>query len=207
MERDKPIIGLCGGVGAGKSTIAREFQRLGCRVIDSDEISRDILMRPDIIRTLTAWWGSEILRRDGRPDRRQIADLIFKDEDQKRRLESLLHPLILDQQEVIITGGIRDHKVAAIILDSPLLFESNLDRRCDAVVFVEACESLRLRRIESVRQWGVEELRRRESCQTPMAEKRARSRFSILNEGSIEQSRSQVVRVLQQVQAEYSPER
>jgi len=206
MGRGKPIIGLCGGVGAGKSTIAQEFERLGGLVIDSDAINREMLNRPEILSTLISWWGAGIVDSDGRLDRARIANLVFKDEREKRRLESLLHPLIRDRHESIIREGMRDPKVAAIILDSPLLFESRLDLDCNAVVFVEAGESLRVRRIQSARTWDVEELRRRESCQASLAEKRARSRFVILNEGSIEQSRTQVVRVLRQIQAEYSSE-
>ena len=204
MGQIKPIIGLCGGIGAGKSVVARELERLGGLLIDSDQLNHEVLRRPEVARILREWWGDEILGEDGAVDRRRVAELIFGDAEQKRRLESLVHPLIASLREDMIVVGSGDLKVRAIILDSPLLLESNLDRLCQAVVFVEVSESQRLRRLQETRGWDIEESRRRERWQLSLAEKRARSRFSINNEGSIEQLRSQVKDVFEQVLAEYS---
>ena len=204
MGRIKPIIGLCGGIGAGKSVVAHEFERLGGLLIDSDELNHEVLSRPEVARTLREWWGDEVVWADGRVDRSGVAEVVFGDPAQKQRLESLVHPLIAALREDIITTGIGDPRVTAIILDSPLLLESNLDRMCHAVVFVEAGESQRLRRLHETRGWDMEELRRRERWQLPLPEKRARSRFAISNEGTIGQLRSQVKGVFEQVLAEYS---
>ena len=204
MGRIKPIIGLCGGIGAGKSVVAHEFERLGGLLIDSDELNPEVLRRPEVARPLRDWWGDAAVGADGRVNRSGVAEVVFGDPAQKQRLESLVHPLIAALREDIITTGIGDPRVTAIILDSPLLLESNLDRMCHAVVFVEAGESQRLRRLHETRGWDMEELRRRERWQLPLPEKRARSRFAISNEGTIGQLRSQVKGVFEQVLAEYS---
>ena len=204
MRPAKPIIGICGGVGAGKSVVAREFERLGGLLIDADRLNHEVLRQPEVAQTLREWWGDEVVGPDGVVDRKRVAELVFNDAEQKRRLESLVHPLIVARKEDMITAGAEDPNVSIIILDSPLLLESNLDRLCQAVVFVEVSESQRLRRLQETRGWDIEESRRRERWQLSLAEKRARSRFSINNEGSIEQLRSQVKDVFEQVLAEYS---
>jgi dephospho-CoA kinase len=199
VSRKKPIIGLCGGVGAGKSLVAKEFERLGCLVIDSDRLNREVLRRPEVLEALRQWWGGRVIAADGGPDRHYIAGVVFSDQREKRRLESLIHPLIARLREGMIRTGNEDRTVEAIILDSPLLFESNLDRLCNSIVFVEASETRRLERLQRERQWGREELERRQRLQMPLAEKRSRSDFVIDNEGPAEQLRPQVADMFRKV--------
>lgn len=204
MGSAKPIIGLCGGIGAGKSVVAREFERLGGLLIDSDQLNHEVLRRPEVAKTLREWWGDGVLDTHGIVDRRRVAELVFKDAEQKRRLESLVHPLIATLRENIISSGIGDPKVRAIILDSPLLLESKLDRLCYTVIFVEASEACRLRRLQRIRGWDMRELRRREQWQLSVAEKRARSRHVIKNEGALEQLRSQARDLFERILEEHA---
>lgn len=203
MSGRKPVIGLCGGIGAGKSRVAAEFERLGCFVIDSDRINHEVLGRPDVLATLRTWWGEEIATPEGAPDRRRIADIVFADAEQKLRLERLVHPLIVEVQAGMIRAVQEDQAVKAVILDSPLLLESNLDRLCDTVVFVDAGRACRLERLQQSRRWDEEQLREREQWQWPLADKRARSEFVIDNDGPPEQLRPQVTKVLELVQSRY----
>jgi dephospho-CoA kinase len=204
MKRAKPIIGLCGGIGAGKSAVAAEFERLGGLLIDSDRLNREVLLMPEVARTLREWWGGDVIAADGAVDRKRVASIVFQDSQQRRRLESLVHPLIAARREDMITNGIGDPKVRAIILDSPLLLESNLDHLCHAVVFVEASELQRLSRLQQTRGWDIQELRRREQWQMSLADKRARSHVVIRNEGSREQLRSQAEDVFERILAEHA---
>jgi dephospho-CoA kinase len=205
MGQAKPIIGLCGGVGAGKTLVACEFRLLGGLVIDSDRLNHEVLRRPEVVATLREWWGDAAIGVDGIPDRQRVAEVIFKDAEQRRRLESLVHPLIAELRGDIIKRSSADPTVRAIILDSPLLFESNLDRLCHAVVFVEASEEQRLQRLQRTRGWELGELRRREGSQMPLTEKRSRSQYVIHNDESIEQLRSQAKDVFEQILAGKSP--
>lgn len=204
MRNGKPIIGLCGAIGSGKSAAAKALEDLGCLVIDSDRINHDILNRPETLATLRDWWGEGMIAADGRADRKRIAEIIFRDPAEKRRLESLTYPLIDLEREHIISAGVRDPAVKAIILDSPLLFESRLDRLCDAIVFIEIDESTRLARLQQIRGWDVAETRRRERWQLPIAEKRARSHHVIPNNGSPGELRERVGIVLEVIRESFS---
>lgn len=205
MQGSKPIIGLCGGIGSGKSAVAREFERLGGLLIDSDQLNSQVLCRTDVIGELREWWGADVVAADGAVDRSAIARIIFGDAREKQRLESLLHPLIAASRDDRILRSARDPNVRAVILDSPLLLESNLDRSCDAVVFVEASDAQRMRRLRETRGWDLDELRRRERWQAPLAQKKSRADYVVDNEGTIDQLRSQVRSVFERILTEHTP--
>lgn len=176
------VIGLAGGIGAGKSAVASAFARAGCAVIDSDAEAKAALDRPEVQRELVGWWGPSIVHPDGRTDRAAVARVVFDRPDERRRLESLIHPLIRRtrpqaQDEARRAGA------PAIIYDAPLLFEAGLDRLCDAVVFVECPRDERLRRLQRSRGWDAQEVARREAAQLPPDEKRRRSTHVIDNPG------------------------
>lgn len=204
VKRTKPIIGLCGGIGAGKTQVAAELERLGCLVVNSDRLNHEVLRTPEVLETLQVWWGPEVVNADGTPNRRRIAEIVFAEADQKRRLERLVYPLIARRRAAMIQAVEDNPAVKAIVIDSPLLLESNLDRECDTVVFVSASESQRLRRLRRERGWTGEELRRRESWQISPAEKRSRAVFVVDNDGPLEQLRPQVADILQTIVARHS---
>ncbi len=206
MSRRKPIIGLCGGIGAGKSTVAAELARLGCLVIDSDALNDEVLREPEVVATLRQWWGDQVVRADGTLDREAVAKIVFEDAAQRRRLESLVHPLIARRREDMIADGIRNPAVKAIVLDSPLLLECQLDRLCDAIVYVEADPQQRLERLRRTRGWDVQELARREACQMPLSEKRRRADHVIRNDADRRALRRRVASVLERILAETSAE-
>lgn len=199
MRRAKPIIGLCGGIGAGKSLVAAELARLGCLVIDSDRLNHEVLGRPEVAARLRSWWGPGVLDAAGAVDRRKVAEIVFADPAERRRLESLVHPLIAQARAAIIRQSESDSAIKAFVIDSPLLFESNLDRECDAVVFVDASEPTRLERLRLQRGWDAQELRRREQGQLPLAEKRRRADLVVENNGTVDELRPRVADILKKI--------
>lgn len=204
MTRRKPVIGIIGGIGAGKSRVAAEFERQGCLVVDSDRLNHEILRQPEVLATLRDWWGEAVVAPNGGPDRRRIAEIVFADAGKKERLESLVYPLIAQRRAAMIQAVEEDSAVKAIVIDSPLLLESHLDRECDTIVFVNAGESQRLTRLRRERGWTAEEVRRREGWQLPLAEKRSRAAFVVENDGPAEKLRPQVADILAAILARHS---
>ena len=200
----KPIIGLCGGIGSGKSRVAAEFERLGCLVVDSDRLNHEVLREPDVAATLKSWWGQDVLDAEGLPDRRRVAEIVFADGEAKRRLESLVYPLIARRRTAMITAVEDNPAFKAIVVDSPLLLESHLDRECDTLVFVNTDESRRLERLHRERGWTAEEVKRREGWQIPLVEKRSRATFVVENDGPVAQLRPQVADILRAIVAQRS---
>lgn len=204
VRHKKPIIGLCGGIGAGKSRVAAEFERLGCLIIDSDRTNHEVLRQPAILAEIRQWWGPEVVAPDGMPNRARIAEIIFTDPAARGRLESLVHPLIKQAHRDMIRAVEDNQAVTAIVIDSPLLLESHLDRECDTIVYVNASEAQRVRRLVQERGWDAQELKRRERWQISPDEKRSRADYVIDNDGAAEHLRPQVAAILQSVLARHS---
>jgi dephospho-CoA kinase len=192
-----PIIGLAGGVGAGKSAVAEILERLGCVVADSDGTGRAALRDPAIRDTLVGWWGDDVLDEMGEIDRSAVAKIVFARPDQRRRLESLVHPWIEVRRRTLFGQAPPDTR--ALVIDAPLLFEAGLDAECDAVIFVETDRAARLARLTENRGWGEHELARREDSQLPLDEKRARSDYVIVNDGDLRALIEQVRRTLNEI--------
>lgn len=187
----KPIIGIIGGIGSGKSFVAQLFGELGAMVINSDELVHAVYARDDVKSTLREWWGDGVFREDGSVDRRAIAKRVFTDVEQRRELERLVHPLVNRERERLMESAKDDGSVTAYVWDTPLLVETGLHRLCDAVVFVDAPVDVRLARV-SGRGWDEAELVRRENSQMPLDNKRQISDYVISNAADAASARSQV---------------
>lgn len=194
-SKHKPIIGLAGGIGAGKSVVARILTELGAGLVDSDALGLAVTSAPAVTETLRQWWGDSILDAAGTIDRRRVGDIVFNDAAERIRLEQLLYPSIARERAVLVERFQADPVVRAIVFDSPLLFETGLDRQCDTVWFVEADREVRTRRVTAARGWTPEELGRREKLQKPLDLKRAKADYSIVNNSDIDDLRLQVVRL------------
>jgi dephospho-CoA kinase len=179
------VIGLAGGIGAGKSAVARTFAARGALVIDSDQEAKDALDRPEVRAELIRWWGDEVLGPEGRIDRKKVSSIIFADPAQRQRLERLVHPLVRATRKEMIART-DQRTTPAVVVDAPLLYEAGLDQECDVVVFVDAPRELRLERVQRTRGWDEAELDRREKAQLPLEEKRARADYVIVNDSTPE---------------------
>jgi dephospho-CoA kinase len=200
-KRIKPIIGLTGGIGAGKSSVARILQSLGAAVIDSDRIAHEELSDLEVIATLRAWWGDKVCPSKAGVDRKALASIVFNDPAELDRLEKLLYPRIHRRREQLVAGYQADPAVRAIVLDAPKLYEAGLGDYCDAVIFVEADRSVRVRRVAASRGWTEDELRRRENLQNLLDTKRANADHVVINHANLDQLRTEVERVFASVLA------
>lgn len=199
-ERKTPVIGLVGGIGSGKSTVARAFSDLGCVVSDSDKAGIEALRRSEVIRALVEWWGNGILDESGAVDRKAVAGIVFNDPEQRERLEGLVHPMIHAQRHELIKQSRSQEGIRAVVVDAPLLFEAGVDKECDAVVFVQTPKRIRAQRVKETRGWDESELDRREKAQLGLEQKRERADYVVANGGSVEELKPQVVRILEAIE-------
>ena len=169
----KPIIGIVGGIASGKSHVSRALAKLGCCVIDSDAVAHRIYRLPQVIQTLTERYGPTVLDAQGQIDRRAIGAIVFRDTEERKRLERLLHPLIHADRSGVMRQFATDPSVRAFVWDSPLLIEAGLHQECDVVIFVDTPEDVRLSRVQQSRGWDAAELHRRERSQIGLDEKKA----------------------------------
>ncbi len=172
MTRKKPIIGLVGGIGAGKSTAAGILRDLGVEVIDADAIVHQELATAAVVEMIGQWWPGTVV--NGQVDRKTLAKQVFGDPRLLGRLEGLLWPRVLAAVERQLSIATARNAGCALAIDAPMLLEAGLDAVCDCVVFLDADLATRLARVRP-RGWDEQELARREATQMPIATKRSRA--------------------------------
>ncbi len=204
-----PIIGIAGGIGSGKTAVARALAALGCEVCNSDDAARTVLALPEVSAAIikrVAREGRGVALSDGSVDRSALAHAIFTDPVLRRDIESIMHPRIEALRRAQFAAA--STTARALVIDAPLLFEAGLDRECDAVLFVETPRALRLDRLHVARGWSDAELARREDSQLPLDEKRRRSSDVVENHAdaaSLERAVAVVLgRILARVEARSS---
>lgn len=201
----KPIIGIVGGIGAGKSFVASLFGELGCEVIRSDDVAKKAYETDEVKSVLMQWWGADVFQTDGSVDRKKVAARIFTDDAQRLRLEELIHPIVNRAREEQMARA--PGQTRAFIWDTPLLAETGLDKQCDFVVFVDAPLEIRQKRVGQTRGWAVGEIERREKFQIGLDKKRKISQYTVVNADAAEVVRSQVQQVLSRILQSKLPEK
>ncbi len=197
LPKRKPVIGILGGVGAGKSTVARELAALGCEIIDGDAIGHELLERPDVRTQLREQWGDGIFGSDGSVSREAVGKLVFGDRRDLDRLNGILHPRI--RREIVRRISEARAAVPAIVLDAAVLLEAGWDDLCDVLVYVDAPEHLRAQRVRRERQWDEELWRQREKSQISLDKKAARCKYTIVNSSYVPRMSDQVRRVFHEI--------
>jgi dephospho-CoA kinase len=168
----KPIIGIIGGLCSGKSTVAAEFGKMGCAVIDADEIAHRFLDDKGVRAKIIRVFGKEILDDKGKISRHQLANKVFGDPEKLKKLTGIVHPLVLARAEQLITEHSSNPEVKAIILDMPLLVEAGWEKRCDHIIFVDCTPPIRLERAKKAGFFDADELKIRENLQISLDKKR-----------------------------------
>ncbi len=200
------IIGILGGIGAGKSTVAGMLKQLGAQAVDADALAHEALEVPAVRGELTAWLGSTIFDAAGHVDRKALGERVFGDPEKLKKLEGLVHPHVRDRigerlDEFRRAGARRNGGCENVLaLDIPLLVSTPFREACDALVFVHADLAAREERVKRSRGWSARELETRERHQMPVEEKRRLADFVIDNSGNEESTRNQVETCLRELQ-------
>ncbi|WP_131766773.1 dephospho-CoA kinase [Candidatus Protofrankia californiensis] len=182
-------VGLTGGIGAGKSAVARLLADHGALVIDADELAREVVApgTPGL-QAVVEEFGSHLLGADGALDRAALGAVVFADPDARRRLEAITHPLVGAQAARRMADAPAD---AVVVYDVPLLVEAGLAGAYDVVVVVEAPRELRLARLAD-RGLPREQAQARMANQASDSARRAVADILVDNGGSLQDLRARV---------------
>ena len=186
-------VGLTGGVASGKSTVSAILRELGAVVIDADVLAREVVARGTPgLAAVVAEFGEELLGPDGELDRAAMGRLVFADEQARRRLEAIVHPLVFERIVELEGAAPPD---AVVVHDIPLLAESGRADTFDAVLVVDAPRELQVARMVRDRGWSAEDADARIDAQASREDRLAIATHVIENSGSLEELRDRVERV------------
>jgi dephospho-CoA kinase len=183
--RKKPVIGILGGICSGKSTVAAELAKLGCKVIDADKIAHKLLEQNFIKNKIVKHFGHDVIGRNGRIDRKKLADIVFSNEQKLSLLNGIIHPFVLERFDELIRENQLQSKIPAIVLDMPLLVEVGWENRCDYLIFVDCCPKTRLERAKRKGILQEEQIKIRENFQISLDNKRTLADNIIDNNSSL----------------------
>lgn len=198
LKHEKPIIGLIGSIGAGKSAVAELLQKRNARVIDADRLGHLALEQEAVKASIVRRWGFGMIQPNGSINRKALAGIVFHDESERKGLESIIHPAIQKMVKNKVAEGIQDQTVRFIVLDAAVLLEAGWKDEVDLLIFVDADREARLKRVAERSGWTESELTAREMAQMPIAEKRLQADVQIDNNGTLDELQIKVDRILQQ---------
>jgi dephospho-CoA kinase len=183
-------VGLTGGVASGKSTVSAMLAELGTVVIDADLIAREVVARGTPgLAAVVAEFGPELLTPDGDLDRPAMGALVFADPDARKRLETIIHPLVHQRSAELEGAAAPD---AVVVHDIPLLAEVGRAGSFDAVIVVDAPAELQVSRMVEDRGWSREEAESRIAAQATREQRLAIATYLVDNTGTLEGLREQV---------------
>lgn len=193
----KKVIGVTGGIASGKSTISTMIKELGFTVVDADLAARAVVEPGEpAYNEVVATFGKEILHEDGSINRGLLGKIIFHDKEKRLQLNEIVHPAIRAytqrQKEEAFARG--EH---VVFMDVPLLFEGKLTNTVDVSLLVYVDDETQLQRLMERNGLSKEEALARIHSQMPLTEKRALADEIINNNGTIEESRRQLMKILQ----------
>jgi dephospho-CoA kinase len=194
------VIGLTGGMGAGKSTVARVLDELGAYVIDADEVARQVVEPgTPALAAIVEEFGDDVLDEDGALDRGAMAGIVFADQERLAALEAITHPAIRRRIETLLDGHAEAETAEdgerVVVLDHPLLVETGLAEDLDVVVVVTAPEDLRVSRLVQGRGVDPDDARARMRQQADDATRRAAASHVVPNDGDASTLRTRVTRL------------
>jgi len=189
-------VGLTGGIASGKSTVGAMLVELGCRLIDSDKITHQLLEPGQAVHAgVVREFGHRILTSDGRIDRAILGEIVFKDPDARRRLNALVHPAVIRRQKEWLEEIEKQDPQGIAIVDAALMIEAGTYKSYDKIVVVTSDREIQKQRLKARSMLSDEQIEARIRSQMPMEEKVKYADFVIDNSGSVEDTREQVRRV------------
>lgn len=186
------VVGLTGGIGSGKSTVAGIFSRLGARVLSADHLAKDVVARdPDVRDNLILEFGSGLYSRHTIIDSKILARIVFNDKRALKKLNAIVHPAVISN----IRSEIKKYRKQAglFLIEAALFYETGIDAIVDYMLVIDAGEGERIRRVMRRDDCRRTDVMKRIAMQMPAPEKVNRADFVIINSGSQKNLRKKCV--------------
>ncbi|MBI4462893.1 MAG: dephospho-CoA kinase [Acidobacteria bacterium] len=198
--------GLTGGISTGKSTVAQMLEEMGCQVLRLDEMAHE-LMAPGqpAYREIVAAFGKEILATDDTIDRKQLARLVFADRAKLAQLNAIVHPRVIERTEAQLAEIARTTPDAIVVVEAALLVESGYHRRLDKLIVTWCRPEQQRERLLARTGLSRAEAEQRLAAQLPQEEKRRQADYQIDCSGSLDDTRTQVHSVVEQLRRQVRP--
>lgn len=192
----RKIVGVTGGIASGKSTVSNIIKDLGFTVVDADQAARDIVEPGhETLKEVVSAFGEEILNEDGTLNRGKLGSIIFHNDDKRLMLNAIMHPAIRnhmeEQKEAAFSNG-----EEVVFMDIPLLFEGEQTQSFDVSLLVYVDADIQLQRLMARNELSEDEALARIRSQMPISEKKVLADAVINNNGTIEQSKQQLIDIL-----------
>lgn len=186
------VLGLTGGIATGKSTVVKTFREYGFPIVDGDQVAREIVeIGQPALTAIEAEFGKEVLLPDGGLDRKKLGQIIFTHPEKRQVLDQLLDPFL--RKAILEKIIARKHESRLVVVDIPLLFEAGYTDNIDEIATVYVPEDIQLQRLMQRDDLSEVEAKKRIASQWPMEEKKAKSQIIFDNQGTIAETKAQVV--------------
>lgn len=193
-------VGLTGGIGTGKSHVAKIFIELGCYVFDADKIARQVVEPGEVgFEKVVAEFGEEILAEDGTIDRAKLGQIVFSSPEKREKLNQILHPIIIAKQDSLISETINQDPNAIVIIDAALMIETGSYKRFDKLIVVYCDRESQIERVMKRNNLPRNEVESRINSQMPSDEKRKYADIEIDTSGTFEETEDKVKAVYQEL--------
>ncbi|MFQ6618010.1 MAG: dephospho-CoA kinase [Fidelibacterota bacterium] len=185
------LLGVTGGIGSGKTEVCKIFKKLGAKILDADEIAKNIIDgNPEVKEQIVDYFGKDILNKEGTINKKVLAAKAFSDEESIDVLNSIVHPFVLDELDRWVSELSKEYDL--IIIDAPLIFESGLDKKLDYTITVQTSLKKRLDRVLKTGKFSREEIMQRMEYQMSEEQKAELADFVINNNSTLEQLENRV---------------
>ncbi|WP_301108480.1 dephospho-CoA kinase [Sporosarcina sp.] len=196
------IIGLTGSIASGKSTVANMLREKGYPIVDADVIAREVVEPGSpLLNEIQNVFGDEVIQEDGSLNREKLGSVVFSDETKRRQLNELMHPAIrgemVRQKEQYVEQGFK-----TVIMDIPLLFESKLQSYVEKILVVSVTKQLQKERLIARNELSETEADARIASQLDLKIKEQGADAVIHNDGTIEETKRQLIKILESWQAQ-----
>jgi dephospho-CoA kinase len=193
-------VGLTGSIAVGKSFVSSVLAGLGCHVLDADETAREVVAPGTVgLRSVAASFGADVLDEEGKLDRARLGALVFADEEKRKVLNSILHPLIIAAQDEWMRARVREDPRGVAVVDAALMIETGSYKRFDRIVVVHCLPEAQFERLMKRNGLTREEAARRVAAQMPQEEKMRHADFLLDTSDGFDDTRRQVREVYEKL--------